>query len=85
MVVVVFLLAGCGNAAEAMERPATTQISPVISEAAPAATATDPVATEAVASESAVDYCLECHTDGQRLIDTADPEEEIINENKGEG
>ncbi|MBT3336566.1 MAG: hypothetical protein HN855_01155 [Anaerolineae bacterium] len=32
-----------------------------------------------------VSYCLDCHTDKERLISTAKPEEEIISENKGEG
>ena len=32
-----------------------------------------------------VDYCTDCHTDKQKLIDTAKPEEEVVNENKGEG
>ena len=32
-----------------------------------------------------VDYCIECHTDMQALIDTAKPEEEVVSENEGEG
>lgn len=40
---------------------------------------------EALPTEEAVDYCLDCHTDQQMLIDTASEEEEVINENKGEG
>jgi len=35
--------------------------------------------------EEQVDYCTSCHTDQQMLIDTAKPEEEVINENKGKG
>jgi len=85
MVVVMFLLAACSSAGGAMELSTTTQSPPDLPDAAPQAIATDPVATEEAAGESAVDYCLECHTDQQRLIDTADPEEEVINENKGEG
>lgn len=32
-----------------------------------------------------VDYCLDCHTDKQRLIDTAKVEEVVVSENEGEG
>ena len=32
-----------------------------------------------------VDYCLDCHINKDMLIDTADPEEEVISENEGEG
>ena len=32
-----------------------------------------------------VDYCLDCHTDKARLIDTAKPEVIAIVENEGEG
>jgi len=42
---------------------------------------------ETVAEEPmvAVDYCIECHTDQQALIDTAKPQEEVHSENEGEG
>jgi hypothetical protein len=40
---------------------------------------------EASAPENGQDYCLECHTDQQMLIDTAKPEEEVASENEGEG
>ncbi|MCB8976002.1 MAG: hypothetical protein H6657_01065 [Ardenticatenaceae bacterium] len=32
-----------------------------------------------------VDNCLDCHTNKDLLIQTADPEEEVISENEGEG
>jgi outer membrane biosynthesis protein TonB len=32
-----------------------------------------------------VDECLSCHIDKEMLIATADPEEEVISENEGEG
>jgi hypothetical protein len=47
--------------------------------------ATDPDPTEAVSAEPLVDQCVECHTDQQTLIDTADPVAEIESENEGEG
>jgi hypothetical protein len=45
-------------------------------------------ATEVVLVEptvQAVDYCLDCHTDKDMLIATAREEQEVINENSGEG
>ena len=45
-----------------------------------------PTSTPAVITETmTVDYCLDCHTNKDMLIDTADPEEEVISENEGEG
>jgi hypothetical protein len=51
----------------------------------PTEEATDPEPTEEVAAEPQVDNCVECHTDQQTLIDTADPVEEVASENEGEG
>ena len=45
----------------------------------------DPEPAEAVVAEPQVDNCVECHTDQQTLIDTADPVAEIVSENEGEG
>jgi hypothetical protein len=45
----------------------------------------DPEPTEEVAAEPQVDNCVECHTDQQALIDTADPVAEFVSENEGEG
>lgn len=53
--------------------------------AAPEEEVPDPEPTEAVAAEPVVDNCVECHTDQQTLIDTADPVAEIESENEGEG
>ena len=46
---------------------------------------TEPDPTEAIAAEPQVDNCVECHTDQQTLIDTADPVVEVESENEGEG
>jgi hypothetical protein len=51
----------------------------------PTEEATDPEPTEEVAVEPQVDNCVECHTDQQALVDTADPIEEIVSESEGEG
>ncbi|MEN8171683.1 MAG: hypothetical protein ABFS03_02285 [Chloroflexota bacterium] len=38
-----------------------------------------------ISAEEPPNYCIECHTDKQALIDTAKPEEEHEAENEGEG
>ncbi len=44
-----------------------------------------PVDTEESVEPLPADTCVDCHTDKDLLIQTADPEEEVINENEGEG
>jgi uncharacterized lipoprotein YajG len=72
MVVAIFVLSACAT------QPATTT---------PTLTATEsPIETEAVvAVQPEADECLTCHTDKQRLIDTAKPEEVAESESKGVG
>ena len=53
--------------------------------AAPTEQAPNPEPTEEVVAEPQVDNCVECHTDQQTLIDTADPVAEVVSENEGEG
>jgi len=48
----------------------------------------EPPVDEVVESSSGdvpEDECLNCHSDKQRLIDTAKPEEEVVSESSGEG
>ncbi len=69
-------LSGCTGATPA---PATPTDAPAEEESAPTpelATVSEPVE---------VNNCLECHTDKDRLIDTAKPEEVVVSENEGEG
>jgi hypothetical protein len=41
--------------------------------------------TETAVTEESIDECLTCHIDKELLITTADPIEEVISENEGEG
>ena len=55
------------------------------------ASAADLPATEQLSEEVQIpetpqpDECLLCHLEKQRLIDTADPEVEVVRESEGEG
>ncbi len=70
---VLILLAGCVR---------TPQPVPTATREAP----TQPlVATETATAQPQVNYCVECHTDKDRLIQTAKPEEEVVEESEGAG
>ena len=86
------LLAACGpasvaeptNPPEPTPLPAVDTVEPTVAFTAtsPPATPTDiPTPTE----EPVVDNCVDCHTDKDQLVDTADPVLEVISENEGEG
>ena len=66
-----FLIAACSTAK--VEPPTTTVV--------PTETVADPTSTPEAVSEE----CLACHTDKQRLIDTATPIEAAESESKGVG
>lgn len=77
------IIVACTNTANLTEVEAnentTTDIPPTAA-LNPTATLADPTATAVQ-----VDNCTSCHTDKDRLTDTADTEEEVISENEGEG
>jgi hypothetical protein len=76
------LIAACGQqVATEIQPPSSSSVAP---EPAPVSEAPVMVA-EPVALVETPDECLLCHTDKQRLIDTAKPEEDLEAENKGEG
>ncbi|MBN2501656.1 MAG: hypothetical protein JXB38_12815 [Anaerolineales bacterium] len=73
-----FLLFGCGQAAKP---EATTEADDPTGETV----SIDEMLASVAQKPDTVDYCVECHADKDKLIDTAAPEEEAISENEGEG
>jgi PBP1b-binding outer membrane lipoprotein LpoB len=69
LILIALFLAGCASAKA--ESPAATETS----------TETEAAST----TQPEADECLACHTDKQRLIDTAKPEEPAESESKGVG
>lgn len=43
------------------------------------------VVVETPEVEEVVDYCVDCHTEKEQLIDTAKPIVEVVSENEGAG
>jgi len=81
-------LIGCGPdaAPEEDEREAPAALGVEVAMAEEIEATAVPTSTPAVITETvAVDYCLDCHVNKEMLIDTADPEEEVISENEGAG
>ena len=78
-------LAGCQTAeSDTVEEVANAE--PELTETATAVFASEEEPTVEPNAESVpIDNCLDCHTNKDLLIQTADPEEEVISENEGEG
>lgn len=72
-------LAACTPAAQPVEPAASVSDSQPALETAPATEEAAPV------EETAADACVDCHTDKDRLIETADPEVVEEKESKGAG
>lgn len=71
MIIAVFFLSACGSRQTVTPSPTETKT---------------PIETEAVAEvQPEADECIACHTDKQRLIDTAAPIVEAEAESKGVG
>jgi len=78
------LLAGCQTAeSDTVEVVANPE--PELMETATAVSPPEESTAELTAESVSVDNCLGCHTNKDLLIQTADPEEEVISENEGEG
>lgn len=80
----VIALVGC-QTAESETADATANVEPVVVETVTAVVPTSEPTAEPTEEPAPVDNCLDCHTNKDLLIQTADPEEEVINENEGEG
>ncbi len=80
-------LAGCQSAdSEAVnDAVQVADVEPVLEETATAVIPTEVAIAELTEEPAPTDNCLDCHTNKDLLIQTADPEEEVINENSGEG
>ena len=74
-------LSGCAGATPVPEMPTEEPTEENVPDPDPVSVS-EPVS---LSEPVEVDYCLDCHTDKQRLIDTAKPEEVVISENEGEG
>jgi hypothetical protein len=84
-IVSVLLLAGASACQASPEEQALTASPTPVAESPTTPPTENPTVEEAAVTEDTVDECLECHRDQQLLIDTADPEEEVISENEGAG
>ncbi|HIP73976.1 MAG TPA: hypothetical protein EYH05_21590 [Anaerolineae bacterium] len=86
LAVVVLLLLGCQAQGAADSDAASESVALALEPTAVLPTLTPAAAEETVTPTiEEIDECLTCHIDKDLLIKTADPEEEVINENEGEG
>ncbi len=92
VILLAWLMAACAPAGDRpQEAAAQTEAPAVVAQPptkAPASkTAPTQAPTESPTAEpvAATDYCVDCHSDTDQLIDTANPVEEVVSENKGEG
>ncbi|MCP5100245.1 MAG: hypothetical protein GY943_32230 [Chloroflexi bacterium] len=85
--VMVIYLAGCaGNSSEVVSiEPSLSNAASVVEVANVEPTIEPTVETAVITPTAEIDHCLDCHINKELLIDTADPEEEVINENEGKG
>jgi uncharacterized lipoprotein YajG len=80
-----WMLTGCQTAESDEAQTVAENVEPMVLETVTAVSPTNEPFAEAITDTVAIDNCLDCHTSKELLIDTADPEEEVISENEGEG
>jgi hypothetical protein len=91
VLIVVILLAtavfisGCSGGADQASEAVALQTALEPTAAPPTSTPETAVTPTVIPEEIPTDECLACHIDQEMLIKTADPQEEVINENEGEG
>ncbi len=78
------ILAGC-QTAESGATEVVANVEPALVETVTAVSPTEELLPELVADPVPIDNCLDCHTNKDLLIQTANPEEVVISENEGEG
>jgi hypothetical protein len=78
------ILTSC-QTAESDEVTQVANVEPVLLETVTAVFPTEEPPAELIAEPVPIDNCLDCHTNKELLIQTADPKEEVISENEGEG
>ncbi|MFN2104282.1 MAG: hypothetical protein ACK2UR_08295 [Candidatus Promineifilaceae bacterium] len=82
-------LAACGSEespGDSGEAIAEAVLEPTAAPATPTDESTSTTETVAeVVDPAGPDACMDCHSDKDMLIDTADPVEEVVSENEGEG
>ena len=81
----IWVLAGCRTAVSDEAQMVAENVEPMILETVTAVSPTEEPLAGVITDTVAIDNCLDCHTSKDLLIDTADPEEEVISENEGEG
>jgi hypothetical protein len=79
------LLAGCQTAESDTVEEVALNAEPELVEMVTAVLSTEEPQSDPAADPVPVDNCLDCHSNKDLLIQTADPEEEVIRENEGEG
>lgn len=77
-------MASC-QTAEPDEVAQVADAEPILLETVTAVLPTEEPEAGLITEPTPIDNCLDCHTNKELLIQTADPEVEVLSENEGEG